>query len=234
MKDKVVVGWPDGGNVHGCFTKSLVALQHFELTNPAESYELLEPLRATGLYVTENRNQLVLQAEQAKADWLLQLDGDEHFSPDLLRTIMRTANERLRPVICGLYANIGYLDNGTFNVVDMIYAEGPDGRYRPAVPPKDLKPFQVDACGTGVFLAHMSVFKKIEPPWFWLYMHSTPDGQDRFMNEDISFCRILRESGYEIWCDPMAEVVHWKNLPLNASTMREFLARKTEVQSAKA
>lgn len=234
MKQRVLIGWPDGGQVHGAFTKSLVALQHFELTQPSDTYEFLEPLRSTGLYVTENRNELIRQAQEAKADWLLELDGDESFTPSLLRMIMRTADAKTRPVIVGLYANIGYEENGGFNVVDCVYAEGPDGQYRTLVPPTNMQPFQVDAAGTGVFLTHMSVFEKIHPPWFWLEMIELPDGRQKFMNEDIAFCRVLRQSGFPIWCDPMAEVVHWKNLPLNASSMRGFLESVTELKKQKA
>jgi hypothetical protein len=226
MKQKVLIGWPDGGSVHGMFTKSMLALQHYELSNPSDSYRLMDPIRAEGLYVTENRNELVRQALDAKADWLLQIDGDESFSPDLLRILMRTADEYKRPVVVGVYANIGsVVENGGFNIVDCIYAETDDGQYRGVVPPDNMQPFQVDAAGTGIFLTHMSVFKKISAPWFWLEMIQLPSKKVQFMNEDIAFCRILREHGFPIWCDPLAEAIHWKRLPLVASQMGKFIKK---------
>lgn len=223
VKEKLVVGWPDGGNVHGGFTKAMLAMQHFELTNPNDRYEFLEPLRSTGLYITENRNELIRQALAVNADWLLQIDSDETFDPNIARIIMRTADKDNRPVIFGLYANIGYVDNYGFNVVDCIYAEGKDGQYRNLKPTKNLQPFAVDAAGTGVFLSHISVYKNITPPWFWLEQIKLEDGRIKFMNEDIAFCRIMRESGYTLWCDPLAEAAHWKQLPLIASTLGEFI-----------
>jgi GT2 family glycosyltransferase len=225
MKEKVVIGWPDGGNVYGGFTKSLLSLLHFELNNPNDRYEVLEPIRSTGLYITENRNELIRQAKEYKADWLLQIDGDETFNPSLLKTLLRTADKETRPVVVGIYANIGYVENGGFNLIDCVYAEGPDGRYRNMAPPKNLVPFIVDAAGTGVFLTHTSIYDKILPPWFWLEQLQLPDGKIQFMNEDIAFCRILRENGYKIWCDPLAEATHWKMLPLNASPTGQFIRK---------
>jgi hypothetical protein len=228
MKERVLVGWPDNGNVYGGFTKSMLSMQHFELTNPSERYEFLEPIRSSGLYVTENRNELIRQAQEMKADWLLQIDGDETFNPDMCRIIMRTADKDTRPVVVGIYSNIGFMDNAGFNVVDCIYAEGKDGQYRNLKPPENLQPFAVDAAGTGVFLVHMSVYEKIASPWFWLEMIQLPDGKVKFMNEDIAFCRIMREAGYKIYCDPMAEAVHWKTLPLVASTLGKFITNSVK------
>jgi len=224
-KDKIVVGWPDGGHVHGAFTKSLLAMCFYEAKNPSEFYEFLEPIRATGLYITENRNELVRQALELEADWLLQLDGDETFNPDLLRMLMRTAHPVSRPIVVGPYANIGLVENGGFNIVESIYAEGPDGQYRPLATPENQQPFQVDAAGTGVFLTHTSIFKHIPAPWFWLEQIQLADGRVKFMNEDIAFCRILRENGYKIWCEPLAEATHWKTLPLVGSNMATFLRK---------
>jgi predicted O-methyltransferase YrrM len=168
---------------------------------------------------------LVKDCKTLGADWLLQIDSDHSFQPNLLRIIMRTANKDTRPIIAGLYSNVGNMDqgDGKFDVVDCIYGEAENGQYRVATTPVNMQPFKVDAAGTGIFLTHLSVFDKIEYPWFWLALFQNPDGSEQLMNEDIAFCRAARAKGYDIWCDPLASATHWKTLPLIPSTARVFM-----------
>lgn len=230
QKQKVVIGIPSGGEVNARFTESILNLQRYELTNPSDNYDLIWILFASGLYIQENRNKLVKDAKAAGADWLFQIDTDHSFDPTLLRTIMRTANKDTRPIIAGLYTNIGSTNGQSFSVLDCIYAEAKDGKYSIMRPTDTGQPFQVDAAGTGLFLTHLSVFDKIEYPWFWLSIFENPDGTHQMMNEDLSFCRLVRSQGYEIWCDPIAEASHWKNVPLLPSTMRHFLEKAGEAK----
>jgi hypothetical protein len=235
-KAKVFLGWPDGGSVHAEFAKSLVDLVRFEWAEePSPEYDLLVPDHQTSLYVQENRNILVRTAKERGADWLLQVDADEAFAPTLLRQLMRTASPEARPIVCGVYANVGKLGivgEGSFDVVDCLYHETETGEYVNVVPPSDVRPFRVDACGTGVLLTHLSVFDRVPEPWFWVEQIQ-PTGKDRpqIMNEDLAFCRAARESGYEIWCDPLAEAMHYKTVPLTPSALRRFLERARAVEA---
>lgn len=237
-REKVVVAWPDGGSVAGSFAHSMLALHEFERSNPTEQYEMLPPFRHSSLYVQENRNNIVRTALDIGADWLLQLDGDESFRPELLRILMRTADAETRPIVAGLYSNVGVIDednaSGGIVIVNCAYNEVEDGQYAPIeVPDDDMRPFEVGAVGSGILLAHMSVYREIEQPWFWIEWFERLDenGEQvrQIMNEDIAFCRRAREAGYEIWVDPMAECIHWKSLPLMPSTMRTYLREAEEV-----
>jgi hypothetical protein len=229
---RVLLGWSDAGSVHGLFAQSLLGLQRFELTQPVPDYTLDDITRISSIYIQDNRNDLVDLLLARGDDWLLQLDTDESFPPTLLRQLMRTADPVTRPIVVGLYANVSTdAANGSMCIVDHIFGEREDGQYTPVVPPENLQPFQVDAAGTGVFLTHRSVFERIAPPWFWLEKIQLPNGKIQTMNEDIAFCRLAREAGFPIWCDPLAEVVHWKTLPLVASSMRGFLARVDAVKA---
>lgn len=233
--ERVYIGFPHGGKVDGAFAKSLLDLQRFEDKHPNNDYELVDISYSASLYIEENRNNLVRMAQHMKADWLLQLDGDETFDPMLLRMIMRTANKETRPIIFGLYANVGDLDsdgNGSVTLLDMIYDEAPDGTYIGIVPPDNMQPFRVAAAGAGVMLTHMSVFDKIEYPWFTV-AYISPEGQDRqFMNEDICFCRVAREAGFNLWCDPLVQVTHWKTVPIMPSLLRNILGKAKEFKAS--
>ena len=234
MRQRVLIGWPDGGSNSSMFTKAVLDLQRFELLNPSPDYELIDIDHYSSIYIAENRNQLVKLAKKVKADWLLQLDGDESFKPELLRMLMQTADQEAHPIVVGLYSNIANfheVGEGSFDVVDCIYAEQPNGAYFNARPPEDLQPFKIDAAGTGVFLTHMRVFDVIEEPWFWLdYIHVKGAEKPQFMNEDLAFCRVAREHGFPIWCVPLAEVTHWKTIPLVPSSLRHFMAMKRKAQ----
>jgi len=223
MKQKVAIGFPDGGSVSGAFALSLVKLFKYEIENPIEEYELLQPLRQSSLYIQNNRNELVLDAQFLKADWLFQIDGDHNFEPDLLRRLMKVGSLE-KPIVVGLYSNISKAVGGSVVVVDCIYREVENGQYQTVSPPDNMQPFQVDAAGTGIFLTHMSVYDKVQFPWFWVELFQDPSkDRPQPMNEDIAFCRAARSAGLPIWCDPSSEAEHLKTIPLLPSTMRKFL-----------
>ena len=204
IKSKVVIGIGDNGTVDSRFCHSLLEIQRFELENPSSEYELIKIFHVSGLYTENNRNEVVKEAQQLGADWLLQLDADESFTPDLLRILMRTAHPDTRPIVVGVYANVGNFGRsgeGSFNVHDCLYAETADGQYQIVESPNSTAPFEVDASGTGVMLTHMSVYDTMEYPWFWLE-HLLVNEKPQLMNEDIVFCRKARDLGYHIWCDP--------------------------------
>lgn len=222
-QQKVMIAWSSGGSVGAKFAQSLLNLQAFEMTTHSDDYVLIGIEHAEGLYIQDNRNSVVKMAQERGADWLLQLDADISFPSNLLQVLMTTADKERRQIVVGLYANVGTAaEDGSFVVVNCIYGEGPNGKYAPLVIPKDMQTFEVDAAGTGVFLTHLGVFDKMQYPWFWLAMFQNPDGTMQTMNEDIAFCRMARDAGIRIWCEPKAEVVHWKTLPMRSSQFREM------------
>lgn len=229
--EKVVVGWPDGGSVASLFCTSMLAMLHYELSEPDDRYEIESFSARTSIYIQENRNNLVHTLLKTDADWLLQIDGDESFPRHLLRRLMITADADERPVVVGLYTNTAVVDaeDGSIQLVNCVYREHENGQYQNVNPPEHMMPFQVDAAGTGVMLCHRRVFEALEYPWFWMELFEDEDGKRQMMNEDLGFCRSVRAAGFPIWCDPLAEVVHWKNLPLVPSTTREYLKNADKV-----
>lgn len=226
MKERVVIGYPHGGKIDGKFTQSLIRVLRFEDKYPSDRYELLDPIDAVSIYTSENRNTLVRKAQSLKADWLFQIDPDETFDETIVRIAMRTADKERRSVIVGVYANIGdHNEDGSVTLVDCLYQEMDDGTYLNVVPESETEPLKVDAAGTGLFLTHMSVFEKLGYPWFMETYIQPTGGVVQFMNEDIAFCRKLREAGYEIWCDPLVQATHWKTLPISTSLMGKLLGK---------
>jgi len=231
--ETVYVGYPHGGKIDGDFADCLDALHIWEVENPSPRYKVVGFRGEKGPYVQENRNVLVRRMRDAGADWLFQLDPDETFEPNLLRVLMRHAAAE-RPILTGLYSNIGNVEvdgQGSFEVVDMVFAEVPSGEYQNLQIPADLQPFEVHACGAGVLLVHRSVFETMEYPWFRLG-YIVPEGAagPQVMNEDIAFCRDVRELGFHIWCDPLAVVSHWKIVPLVPSVVQRMIEQAEQVR----
>lgn len=225
-----MIGYPNGGSVHAEFAHSLIRLHRFELQNPADDYELMGPAHSSSLYVQCNRNSLVDVARSEGATWLLQLDGDESFQENLLRQLMTTAKNKGALIACGLYSNIGAPNNGSVEIIDCVYKMHENEQYYTVNPPDDMQPFRVDAAGAGVLLTHMSIYNDDDYPWFWLELFKEEGKRAKPMNEDIAFCKLMRSKGLAIWCDPRAEVTHWKTLPLSPSTMRQFLTKAQEAK----
>jgi hypothetical protein len=235
-KPLVQVAFPVGGSCHPAFTKSIADLVRFECLNPSEEYDAVTlPVEySSSLYVQENRNLLVELARDRGAEWLLQVDTDESFEPHALRWLMESAVRCQAKIMYGLYTNVQLGPapaEGSFFVVDMIFREVASGEYQNIVPPTDSRCFEVDAAGSGMLLTHLSIFEKLEYPWFWLDL-ILPVGKIRpqVMNEDISFCRLAREAGYKLWVNPLVEARHYKTVALLPSTFRHFLSRAQQVQ----
>ncbi len=67
------------------------------------------------------------------------------------------------------------------------------------------KPFKCYGVPTGCTLVKMSVFDKIEKPYF--SFEYTKEGIMK-MSQDIYFCKKVNKAGLEVWCDPTLEVGH--------------------------
>jgi GT2 family glycosyltransferase len=231
---KVLVGFPVGDSALPAFVKSLCDLQRYELLNPSPDYELLPIEYSAGLYVEENRNKLVDLAKDQGADWLFQIDTDEKFQPNLLRQLMSSADVKERPIVFGLYSNVVRAPQaveGGYYCIDMIFREVENGEYMNINPPSDFSPFYVDAAGSGILLTHMSVFDKIEYPYFTVdYIRLTGKTRLQFMNEDISFCRKARLAGFKLLVDPLSDVQHHKTIALLPGPFKHFMDRARQVQ----
>ena len=76
--------------------------------------------------------------------------------------------------------------------------------------PTDLT--QIAGVGFGWLLVRKGVFEALEYPWF----RRLPalDGKLGYDSEDISWCRLAREAGFEIWLDPELRVAHLKTIAI--------------------
>lgn len=177
---KVLVGIPHLGTVDFDFAFSFRNLQ---LPDNIEQMGVFGQKRTI---VHQARNIIANALLNSDFDWLLFLDSDHTFEPDLLKKLMARDKEivgaqyfmRIPPYapVCG-----------------KINSEGKPTSVL-------IKEFsEVDGIGMGATLIHRSVFEKIERPWFEFIGEK---------GEDIVFCEKAKEAGFKIWCDPDVEIAH--------------------------
>lgn len=188
---KVFIAVPSMDTLPALFCQSLAMLQRAGDT--VVGFEM-------GSLVYNARNNLARQAIKAEADWVLWLDSDMVFEPNLLQKMLSVCTEnnidfltalcfrRKPPYTPCLFDRLDRVDNGASYTALMSV---PDGRFR------------VGGCGfAGVLLSTdvlMSVAAKFNGRMF--------DPFEGF-GEDVAFCWRARQCGYEIWCDSDIEMGH--------------------------
>lgn len=141
------------------------------------------------------RNDLV---QRARGEWLLMLDTDHEFEPDLCYRMLHRLVAHKIDVLTGLYRLRG------FPCTPVLYHwDGEDFRGLARVPDSPL--FRVDGAGGGCLMARRTAYEKVfqelgEMPFDRIHPHS----------EDLSFFRRLARVGIEAWCDSRIEARHLK------------------------
>lgn len=147
-----------------------------------------------GLSVDRNLNQIV---REMQGDWLWIMGDDHVFDENLLMRLLDREVDVVMPVC--------FKRTPPFTLVHYEREKiGDDGHvafepYRPAALPQEGL-MEVHSSGTAGMLVRKHVLDKIGDPWFT----TTGDMQ----NEDLEFCRKIREAGFKILVDTEAWLGH--------------------------
>lgn len=156
-----------------------------------------------GSLVYNARNNLARQAIKAEADWILWLDSDMVFGPDLLQRMMKVCTEndiefltalcfrRKPPYTPCLFDRLEKVDKGASYTALLSI---PEGR------------FKVGGCGFAGVLMSTQIILDVAAK-FNGRMFDPLEG----MGEDVSFCWRARQCGYDIYCDSDIELGHVGN-----------------------
>ena len=174
-----------------------------------------------GLYIAQNRNNVVKQFIETKNDWLIFLDCDIDFRPEMIYALYEVADPVTRPIVSGVYFSrlaqsrlcpVWFMerDNGKYSTVECV--EGDEGQ-----------PQAIDAFGTGFCIIHRKVFAKLseihgKDEWTWFGHDETfnaEDGKMHHLGEDLTFCRRARRAGFPIYGHAGIQVGHIKKVALS-------------------
>ena len=190
-----------------CFA-DMLEYNHTQVLQPNEEVKLVWATVSTHAVA---RNGLVKECE---GDWMLMLDTDMAFEPDLLQRLLRTMEDTGEGVVCGVY----HLGSPPYLPIMYVYVEGHG--FQQLVKWEGEGPFKIGASGGGCLLVKSSVFDAlaedpftVAPPW---------------ATEDFSFFDKARLAGITCVCDPRVKCGHLRMVAIGED---EYKAAVGEVQA---
>lgn len=187
MAADVIVGYLHPQQVDGAFHDSLVTL----LFGPDRDRVAGVCSIESGPIIEKGRNQLAWTFKQSGAKWLLMLDADMVFPPDIISRLLKHASgKRIVGALC-----FGWTGQEAWPTM---YDENFDVMHDWT--PGDL--VKVGGTGAACVLIPRTVFHEVPMPW---YRTVTDE-----VGEDLYFCRKAREHGFEVYVDTATVVGHAK------------------------
>jgi hypothetical protein len=150
-------------------------------------------------------------AEQMRGDWLLMLDTDHSFEPDICARMVDRMNVYGTDVLTGLYQ---YRHHPHSPVLYMKCGDlfSPLASWRPVGDAMDL--FCVDSAGAGCLLVKRKVFDRIRAE-----LKESPFDIIHPLGEDHSFGKRLGKLDIKMYCDPRIECNH---LAVRAISLKDY------------
>ena len=209
----ILIAVPSMESVPAVFAQSLAMLK--KVGNCAVAFQV-------GSLVYESRNDLAKYAVQSEADYVLWLDSDMMFEPELLEKMMATLQEKDLDILSGIY----YRRRHPFSPVLMkklSIAENNFCEYENfnAYPEDGI--FEVEGIGFGCVLMKSDVLMDIKATyndWF------SPFGR---VGEDLSFCWRARQTGHKIFADPSIQLGHCGQQIITKEFYEAFMKQKKEI-----
>lgn len=185
---KILIAIPSGDDVAAEFVQSLLAL------HPVDHVEVKIH---TGSLVYLAREILAAYAINNEFDYVLWLDSDMVFQPDMLERMIEDDVDMVaglffqRRIPCdpAIWSKIVCGESGEKH--DERYYEYPENSL-----------FEIDACGMAAVLVKGEVIRKVYDTYQRTFEPISGYG------EDISFCIRAKNCGYQLWCDSRIKVGH--------------------------
>lgn len=136
--------------------------------------------------IVSSRTWLVLEAIKRGATHILFVDSDMVFVEDTLDRLLAHG----KPIVGVQYNKREFPLKGV---------------YEPLDEPSETELYRAKHVGTGMLLIDLTVFPKLEGPWF----NFGRDSQGSLaLGEDVWFCRTAQDAGFDVWIDPTIKVGH--------------------------
>jgi hypothetical protein len=148
-------------------------------------------------------------------DYIMWIDSDIVFSPDQFFKLIDADKD----IVSGLYKmqnNTHYATVEEWNH-DFFLKHGSYQFLTPERISKKKDLFPVAYTGFGWMLMKKGVFESLEYPWFqptWKEYEYKGKQIKEFTMEDVAFCDLIQQKGYQIWIDPKVVVGHEKMMVL--------------------
>ena len=188
-------------------TKVAVAVACQDVLKSKTAFSLVHALRdvdfdfdmmmSIGCDLIGARTRLVKQAIDSGATHMLFLDYDMYFPP-----VRNVLTKKLESPITRLLSRNKDIIGAPYNFRSLPLKST-------ASPLSDLsdktQPYKCNVVATGFLLIKLSVFEKIEKPYF---NFGRDENAELVYGEDTWFCQQAIKAGFEVWADPTVEVKH--------------------------
>lgn len=228
-EQKIAFAYPVGGSVTLPFHASVIRMLWHEAQKGDAGRLLARIFHVSGLYVGDNRHAIVERFLTMGVDWLLQVDTDIEFRPELLEQMLRLARDGRKVIAANVPLGTSY-PTVAFNLADGEEGVCPMWECLPAMP-VDRDVIECDAVATAVIMIHRDVFEGIAARdgqcWFHhLYLPVSAAGTAprdflfRSIGEDVSFCVRAKRAGFGVYAARVPGLRHHKSTPYSEDFAR--------------
>jgi GT2 family glycosyltransferase len=179
---KVLIGFPSNDMLHADFSMSLANICMFTFARGLD--QIIGFVNPRAALVQEARHNMVKDALKLDADYILMLDSDMTFPPDILHVLVSSGKD-----IIGC-------DYMTRRLPCISTARDSKGNTYDIKKTTGIR--EVAKLATGCLLVKTKVFKDIGEPYFNVLWSSE---KKKFIGEDYNFCAQAKEKGYPIFCN---------------------------------
>lgn len=208
-KQKITLGYAAGSSVTTPFAQSLAELANYR--SPLYTLEYI--FNETSSIIDMNRNNLVYRfLLYTSSDWLMMLDTDLSFEYDILDRLLELANEQNAKICSGWY-NVRINVRGQLVPLPLIHKFEDNDRSR-IIQITDDSPVAIkaDGVGAGMLLIHREVLEKIRDLGEYPFKFTHNNFQT--ITEDMHFCKLVKQLGYQIYVHRDVHALHYKSQPL--------------------
>lgn len=193
--------------IHRRFAWSLLQMSQFNNEYVCKPGEIVHYDHATVSYHSYARNSLI---ERIHGDWLLMLDTDHSFEPDLLSRMLRLMDAYEIDVLTGLYQ----YTSPPYSPV-LYWHDDPDEGYDGIGDWEEgMEIIQVKSAGGGCLLVRKSVYERIQAE-----LNEAPFDIIHPFSEDHSFFRRLEKLDIKAYFAPE---IHYPHLQTREVTLDDF------------
>jgi hypothetical protein len=210
VKETITVGWCDNGLVEGRFAS---AIANLIIEAPKHKIKIDNTIRVNGNQIARQRQSLWdFWANSSTSEWLLWVDSDIVITPQVLKMLWDVADKKTRPVVSGLYFVSGQNEQSLMQPVPAMYMETGDiYKTQVVMPFKENAVIPVDIAGFGFMLMHKSIVETVRAAaGNFSVFGENHQAADKFISEDVSFCRYLKKAGIQLYVHTGAHVQHMK------------------------
>jgi hypothetical protein len=210
VKERITIGWCDGGSVEGRFMSGIV---NTVIEAPKHKLNIVNTIRVQGNQIARQRQSLWdFWSNLSDSEWLLWVDSDIVLTMPILNMIWEAADKKTKPVVTGTYFVSSQNEQSLMQPVPALYLETGD-QYRTQLihPLPENQVIPVDVAGFGLMLMHRSIIEPVKKAAGDISVFGeNQQAADKFISEDVSFCRNLKKAGIQLYAHTGATVQHMK------------------------